>query len=169
MRRLNKTSRNFRGKWQVELLQQGRLRWQFSKMLSEGTHSSIQGFYLGENWLFCYALNPVHLCCQYMVLTPRWHLRRGMPEWVQSSPLLGKNSNNAITINFNYNNYSKTYPPTPSFLGEPWSLSSHLWTQWQIDMTCLHILGLISYTEGHSSIHLFICLWVKYLLNQILC
>lgn len=65
MRRPNKTSRNFRGRWQVELLQQGRLRWQFSKLFLEGKHSNFQGFHLGENWLFCYTLNPAYLCCQY--------------------------------------------------------------------------------------------------------
>lgn len=80
--RPNKTLRNFRGIWQVELLQYGRLSWQFSKMLSEGKLSSIQGFQLRENCPFCCTLNLAHLCFQYMVLNPKWQLGRGVPEWV---------------------------------------------------------------------------------------
>lgn len=115
MRRLNKTSRNFRGRWQVELLQQGRLR---SAMLSEGKHSTIQGFHLGENWLFCYALNPAHLCCQYTVLTPRWHRRRGMPEWVQSHPhCWGKTATMTSPSTSTITTTLKQFPLPLAFLG----------------------------------------------------
>lgn len=125
MKRPNKISRNFREIWQVELLQQGRFTWQFSKMLSEGKHRPIQGFHLEK--IGCFAVPWTLPICVANIygLGPKVAPQKRYASCVQSHPhCWGKTATMPPPTTSTITTLIHILP-LPSFLGDPGSLPPH--------------------------------------------